>query len=153
LGNKDKVAIIGRSYGEYLAMAAITHMPTVFSCGVSFVGISNWITALEGAGPSLKASDRMEYGDINNPEERAFLESISPIKYIDQLKAPVMVIHGANDTRDPVPESDIFVDAIRENRGEVEYIRFPDEGHQIRKMENRIIANFRVADFLENHLH
>jgi dipeptidyl aminopeptidase/acylaminoacyl peptidase len=63
-----------------------------------------------------------------------------------------MVLHGANDPRDPVDESDRFVRAIRERGGEVEYLRFPDEGHSIRLLSNRIIAGRRTASFLERHL-
>ena len=63
-----------------------------------------------------------------------------------------MVLHGANDPRDPVTESDQFVRAIRERGGEVEYLRCPDEGHGIRKLSNRIIAYRRVAAFLERTL-
>lgn len=152
IGNSKRTAIMGGSYGGYLTMAAMTRLPEVFNCGVAFVGVSNWITALEGASPELKASDRLEYGDIDNPEDRMFFESISPIKYIDQVQSPVMVLHGANDPRDPVTESDRFVEGIRKNGGEVEYLRFPDEGHGIRKINNRIIAFVRVAEFLEQKL-
>jgi dipeptidyl aminopeptidase/acylaminoacyl peptidase len=63
-----------------------------------------------------------------------------------------MIIHGANDPRDPVTESDQFVRAIREHGGTVEYLRFPDEGHTIRKLSNRIIAYRRIAAFLEKTL-
>lgn len=152
IGNSGKTAVMGGSYGGYLTMAAMTRLPEVFKCGVAFVGVSNWVTALEAASPALKAADRLEYGDIDNPNDRLFFESISPIKYIDQVKSPVMVLHGANDPRDPVTESDRFVEGIRKNGGEVEYLRFPDEGHGIRKMNNRITAYVRVAEFLEQNL-
>ena len=152
IGNSKKIAIMGGSYGGYLTMAAMTRLPEVFTCGVAFVGVSNWVTALESASPELKAGDRLEYGDIDNPEDSVFFESISPIKYIDQVQSPVMVLHGANDPRDPVTESDRFVEGIRKNGGEVAYLRFPDEGHGIRKMNNRITAYVRVAEFLERNL-
>jgi dipeptidyl aminopeptidase/acylaminoacyl peptidase len=152
IGSADRMAIMGGSYGGYLTMAALTRLPEVFQCGVAFVGVSNWITALEGAAPSLKASDRLEYGDIDDPDDREFFTAISPITYIDQVRAPVMVLHGANDTRDPVSESDAFVDGIRANGGEAAYLRFPDEGHGIRKTDNRITAYVRVAEFLERNL-
>ena len=150
--NPDKIAVMGQSYGGYLTMAAMTRLPEVFSCGVALRGVSNWITALEDASPFLKASDRLEYGNINDSEDRAFFKMLSPIYYIDQVKSPMMVIHGANDTRVPVTESDRFVEGIRNNGGEVEYIRFSDEGHGILKMENRIIAFVRIAEFLESNL-
>jgi dipeptidyl aminopeptidase/acylaminoacyl peptidase len=132
-----RVAVMGGSYGGYLTMAALARLPDTFSAGVAFVGVSNWITALEGASPALKASDRIEYGDIDDPVERAFFETISPITYAGDIRAPAMVLHGANDPRDPVDESDQFVRAIRKNGGEVDYLRFPDEGHGIRKLSNR----------------
>ena len=63
-----------------------------------------------------------------------------------------MVLHGANDPRDPVTEADQLVSAIRAQGGAVEYLRFPDEGHGIRKLSNRIIAYRRIAQFLERTL-
>jgi dipeptidyl aminopeptidase/acylaminoacyl peptidase len=152
LVDAERAAVMGGSYGGYMTMAAVTRLPEVFDAGVAFVGVSNWVTALEGASPSLKASDRIEYGDIDDPEDRAFFETISPIRYVDGDEIPVMVLHGANDPRDPVTESDQFVRAIRERGGTVEYLRFPDEGHGIRKLSNRIVAYRRIADFLERML-
>ena len=154
LGTVDasRVAVMGGSYGGYLTMAAVTRLPAAFRSGVAFVGVANWVTALEGASPQLKASDRIEYGDIDDPADRTFFAEISPLAYVKQVRAPVMVLHGANDPRDPVTESDQFVRGIREIGGDVEYLRFPDEGHGIRKLTNRIIAYRRIAAFLERTL-
>jgi dipeptidyl aminopeptidase/acylaminoacyl peptidase len=147
-----RVAIMGGSYGGYLTMAALARLPEVFLSGVALVGVSNWITALEGASPQLKASDRIEYGDIDDPADREFFKAISPITHVAQVRAQTMVIHGANDPRDPVTESDQFVRAIREKGGRVEYLRFPDEGHTIRRLPNQITAYRRIATFLEQTL-
>ncbi len=152
LVDASRASVAGGSYGGYMTMAAMTRLPDYFKSGVAFVGVSNWVTALEGASPALKASDRLEYGDIDDPADREFFAEISPIKYVADVSAPVMVLHGANDPRDPVTESDEFVRGIRENGGEVEYLRFPDEGHGIRKLANRIIAYRRIAAFLERTL-
>ncbi|MCI0585568.1 MAG: S9 family peptidase [Planctomycetes bacterium] len=147
-----RAAVMGGSYGGYLTFAALTTFPDRFRAGVSFVGVSNWVTALEGASPQLKASDRLEYGDIDDPADREYFRQLSPITQVKNVRAPLMVIHGANDPRDPVTESDQFVRAIRENGGEVEYLRYPDEGHGIRKLPNRAIAYRRIAAFLERTL-
>jgi len=152
LADPERAAVMGGSYGGYLTMAALARLPEVFRAGVAFVGVSNWITALEGASPQLKASDRIEYGDIEDPADREFFRAISPMTHVGGVRAPVMVLHGANDPRDPVEESDQFVRAIRALGGEVEYLRFPDEGHGIRRLDNRIIAYRRIADFLERRL-
>ncbi|MDH4045245.1 MAG: S9 family peptidase [Gemmatimonadota bacterium] len=152
LADASRAAVMGGSYGGYLTMAAMTRLPEVFRSGVAFVGVANWVTALEGASPQLKASDRIEYGDIDDPDDRRFFAEISPIAHVKDVRAPVMVLHGANDPRDPVTESDQFVRGIREIGGEVEYLRFPDEGHGIRRLANRIIAYRRIAAFLERTL-
>jgi dipeptidyl aminopeptidase/acylaminoacyl peptidase len=144
--------VMGGSYGGYMTYAALTLLPEKFAAGVSFVGVSNWVTALEGASPQLKASDRIEYGNIDDPEDRKFFAELSPITHVRNVRAPALVSHGANDPRDPVTESDQFVRAIRERGGEVEYLRWPDEGHYIRKLQNRITAYRRVARFLERTL-
>lgn len=144
----SRAAVMGGSYGGYLTMTAMARLPETFRCGIAFVGVSNWITGLEGASPQLKASDRLEYGDIDDPEDREFYLELSPITHAGNVKNPVMALHGANDPRCPVTESDMYVQAIRGNGGEVEYLRFPDEGHGIRKLENRIIAYRRIERFL-----
>jgi dipeptidyl aminopeptidase/acylaminoacyl peptidase len=148
----SKVAVMGGSYGGYLTYAGLALLPEKFAAGVSFVGVSNWVTALEGASPALKASDIIEYGNIDDPAERAFFKELSPITHVARVRAPLLVSHGANDPRDPVTESDQFVRAIRERGGQVEYLRWPDEGHSIRKLSNRVIAYRRVARFLERTL-
>ncbi len=148
----SKAAVMGGSYGGYMTYAALTLLPEKFAAGVSFVGVSNWVTALEGASPALKASDRIEYGNIDDPSDREFFKELSPITHVRNVRAPVLVSHGANDPRDPVTESDQFVRAIRERGGEVEYLRWPDEGHSIRKLTNRVNAYRRVARFLERTL-
>ena len=148
----SRAAVMGGSYGGYMTYAALTQLPELFKGGVSMVGVSNWVTALEGASPALKASDRIEYGNIDDPEDRKFFLEISPITHIKNIRAPIMVVHGANDPRDPVTESDQFVRAVRELGGRAEYLRFPDEGHGVRKLSNRIAMSRRVAEFLESIL-
>ncbi len=150
--NVAKVAIAGGSYGGYLTMAALARLPGVFDAGVAMVGVSDWITALEDASPALRATDRIEYGDIGDPDDREFFRSISPVNYADQVVAPLMLQHGANDPRDPPAESDHFACAVRANGATVEYLRFPDEGHGLRKRVNRITFYTRMAEFLKRHL-
>ena len=147
-----RAAVMGGSYGGYMTFAALTQLPGRFRAGVGFVGVSNWITALEGASPQLKASDVIEYGNIEDPGDREFFVELSPITHVKNVRSPLMVLHGANDPRDPVSEADQLVAAIRRQGGSVEYLRFPDEGHGIRKLSNRIIAYRRIAAFLERTL-
>ncbi|TKD51388.1 S9 family peptidase [Sphingomonas baiyangensis] len=145
----SRIAVGGGSYGGYLTNLALGTYPDMFVGGVSAVGVSDWVAALEGASPSLKAADKLEFGDISDPKVRAFFAKLSPINNVARIKTPMMVLHGANDPRDPVSESDRLVAGIRANGGTVTYLRFPDEGHGITKVNNRVHAYRRVADFLE----
>jgi len=148
----SRSAVMGGSYGGYMVNAVVGEYPDAFDAGVSFVGVSDWVRALEEASPALKASDRLEYGDITDPEDRAFFRQISPINNVAKIRVPMLFAHGANDPRDPVTESDRMVAALRERSLPVTYLRFPDEGHGVRKLENRVVLYRRVADFLERHL-
>jgi len=151
-GDVERLAIMGGSYGGYLTNAAVGAFPDAFKAAVSFVGVSDWVRALEQASPALKASDRLEYGDINDPEDRKFFTAISPLAVVDRVRTPMVVVHGANDPRDPVSESDRFVTAVRKQEVEVKYLRFADEGHSLRKLGNRITAYQTIADFLDEKL-
>jgi dipeptidyl aminopeptidase/acylaminoacyl peptidase len=148
----SRVAIMGGSYGGYLTNAAVGEFPGLFKAAVSFVGVSDWVRALEEASPALKASDRVEYGDINDPDDRAFFAEISPIAKAHLVRTPLLVVHGANDPRDPVTESDRFVKAVREQEVDVKYLRFADEGHNLTKLGNRVTAYRAIARFLDEKL-
>jgi dipeptidyl aminopeptidase/acylaminoacyl peptidase len=148
----NRVAAMGGSYGGYMTLAAVAQLPEYFQAGVDFVGVANWISGLEDASPQLKNSDRIEYGNIDDPQDRAFFTEISPLSYADRIRSPLLVVHGANDPRVPVGEADQIVRAVRHRRGDVEYLRFPDEGHGIARLQNRITAYQRIARFLDRVL-
>jgi len=148
LADTSRAAVYGASYGGFMAFAALALLPGRFKAGIGIAGVSNWITALATASPMLKATDRVEYGNVDDSSAHQFLADISPISHVDSIRAPLMVIHGANDPRDPVAEADHLVAAIRAHGGTVEYLRFPDEGHGLRKVSNRVLAYRRIAAFL-----
>lgn len=147
-----RMAVGGGSYGGYLTNAVLGAHPGVFKAAYSQVGVSDWVKAMEGASPMLKASDKIEYGDIDDPADRAFMASISPINNVAKIKTPVLVQHGANDPQDPVTESDRLVEGIRKAGGEVVYLRFADEGHGVTKTANRVHMYRAIAAFLEEKL-
>jgi dipeptidyl aminopeptidase/acylaminoacyl peptidase len=148
----NRVAAMGGSYGGYMTLAAVAQLPEHFQAGVDFVGVANWISGLEDASPQLRNSDRIEYGNIEDAADRAFFTQISPLSYANDIRSPLLVVHGANDPRVPVAEADQIVRAVRHRRGDVEYLRFPDEGHGIARLQNRITAYQRIARFLDRVL-
>ena len=148
----SRAAVMGGSYGGYMVNAVLGLYPGTFDAGISRVGVSDWVRALREASPGLKASDRIEYGDIREERWQKFYEKNSPIKDAAKITVPLLVQHGVNDPRDPVTESDRLVMAIRAAGGTVEYLRIPDEGHFLTKQKNRVAYYRRVAAFLERHL-
>ena len=148
----QRIAVMGGSYGGYMVNAVLGSYPGVFDAGVSMVGVSDWVRALQEASPALKASDRIEYGDIREERWQEFYRVNSPINNAANIKVPLLVEHGANDPRDPVTESDRLVKTIREAGGTVTYMRFPDEGHSLAKQANRVAYYRNMVNFLEKHL-
>lgn len=144
-----RAATMGGSYGGYLALASVAGLPERFRGAISLVGVTNWVTSLKHAPPELRATDRVEYGNIDDAAEQKFFTSISPITMVKKITAPLLLAHGALDTQEPPSEPDQFVNKLREAGGEVEYLRFPDEGHGIRKQTNRVLLYRRISSFLQ----
>lgn len=148
----DRAAVSGGSYGGYVVNAALALYPDVFVAGVCRYGVADWVTALEVASPALKASDRIEYGDIREQEWIDFYTENSPIKLADQIKVPVLYSHGVMDPRIDIYETEVMVRTLRQNGIEAPYIRIPDEGHGWRKLSNRLFYYQRQVEFLETVL-
>jgi dipeptidyl aminopeptidase/acylaminoacyl peptidase len=149
----DRIGIIGGSYGGYMVLAALTLRPDAFRVGVDLFGISNWVRTLESVPPwweSFREALYAEMGDPTTDAER--LRRISPLFNASRIKAPLMVLQGANDPRVLKVESDDIVAAARKNGVPVEYIVFPDEGHGFEKKENEIRGYTAVLQFLDEHL-
>jgi len=148
--NPEKIAVMGGSYGGYMVLAALTRYPNLWTAGVDIVGIANFKTFLKNTGAYRRKWRIAEYGDPQRDSE--LLEKISPINHVDKIKAPLMVIQGANDPRVPQSEAEQIVQAIKQRNGVVEYLLFPDEGHGISKLPNRIKAYTAIVDFLDRYL-
>ena len=147
----DRIGVIGGSYGGFMTLAAITFCAErKWAAAVDIVGIASFRTFFARTAAWRRPLRAAEYGD---PEKDAdFLESISPINFIDRIQAPLMVIHGANDPRVPVQEAEQIVSTLRSRGREVDYLRYEDEGHGLAKAKNRADAWPKVVRFFEKHM-
>jgi dipeptidyl aminopeptidase/acylaminoacyl peptidase len=141
---------MGASYGGYTVLACLTRQPALWAVGVDIVGIANFETFFKHTGPWRRRLRASEYGDP--VKDAALLRKLSPIHRIDRIRAPLMVLQGANDPRVPQEESDQMVEQLRARNHPVEYLLFPDEGHGIVKIPNRIKAYTAIGEFLDRHL-
>jgi len=156
IADPKKVCITGGSYGGYATLVGLTFTPDVFACGVDVVGPSNLVSLIESFPPYWKpfmaSSWYPRVGDPSDPAQRKDLEARSPLFKVSAIKAPLMIIQGANDPRVTKKESDQMVEAMQKQGKEIEYYVFADEGHGLQRPENRLKYSALAERFLAKHL-
>jgi dipeptidyl aminopeptidase/acylaminoacyl peptidase len=156
IADPARVAIYGASYGGYAALVGATFTPEVFAAAVSYVGPSSLVTLVRSFPaywrPFLESWWYRFLGNPDDPAQLADLEARSPLNFVDRIRAPLLVIQGANDPRVTKSESDQIVAALRARSVAVEYIVKDDEGHGFVKPENRMDAYRAIERFLAAHL-
>lgn len=152
--DKDRIGIIGGSYGGYMTMAAMTFHPDEFKVGVDIFGVTNWLRTLKSVPPYWESFRKALYAEMGDPftADSTRLYNISPLFHAKNVKNPVMVLQGANDPRVLQVESDEIVAAVKANNIPTEYVVFPDEGHGFVKKENEIKGYGKVLTFLDQYL-
>ncbi len=138
-----RVALYGGSYGGYMVLAGLAFQPERWAAGVDIVGISSLVTFLENTSPYRRAYREREYGRLDR--DRELLERASPLPVIDRVRAPLLVIHGANDPRVPLSEAEQVVAAVRGRGLDCPLLVYADEGHGLAKRANRLDAYPQVV--------
>jgi dipeptidyl aminopeptidase/acylaminoacyl peptidase len=140
-----RVGITGGSYGGYMTLRAITAEPGTWRAAVERYGMADLAQDFRLSDASFKDWYRTEMGD---PEKDAALfHERSPIFSLDRVVAPLLVLQGANDSNVPRAEADVLVAALRARGARVDYVVYPDEGHEFTKRANRVDADQRTVDF------
>lgn len=142
-----RAVLMGGSYGGYMVLAGLTFQPDLWASGVDIVGISSLVTFLENTSAYRRKAREREYGSLES--DREFLAKASPISHIDELKAPLFIIHGANDPRVPLGEAQQIHKILKDKGIETELLIYEDEGHGLQKLKNRLDAYPKVVDFLD----
>jgi dipeptidyl aminopeptidase/acylaminoacyl peptidase len=145
-----RAALYGGSYGGYMVLAGLTFQPELWAAGIDIVGISSLETFLENTSPYRRRVREREYGFLDT--DRDFLREASPLTHLDRLRAPLFIIHGANDPRVPLSEAEQLYGTLKDKDIRAELLVYPDEGHGLQKLANRLDAYPRAADFLDEVL-
>ncbi len=136
-------------------MVGLTFSPDEFACGVDIVGPSRLLTLMQTIPPYWApaiAQFKNRVGDHTTAEGRAFLDSRSPLTFVDKIKRPLLIGQGANDPRVKQAEADQIVKAMQEKKTPVTYVLYSDEGHGFVRPPNRL-SFFAVTEaFLGEHL-
>jgi len=149
-GKEPKVGIYGGSYGGYSSLIGMTMFAGAYDAGVSIVGISDLRTFLLNTAPYRRILRASEYGDPEKDKEA--LAKLSPMTYIDRLKAPLLLIQGVSDPRVPVGEALQIHDTLQKKGVPSELVLFADEGHGARRRDNVAIQTATTLEFFKKHL-
>ncbi|WP_211198072.1 S9 family peptidase [Permianibacter fluminis] len=150
--DKDRVLVMGGSYGGYMTLASLTHYNARLKAGIDIVGISHFVTFLNNTKGYRADLRRVEYGDERDPAMREHLETISPLNNAARITVPLFVAQGLNDPRVPASEAEQIVSKVRANQGEVWYLLAKDEGHGFNKKGNREFYQAAAVTFIRKHL-
>ena len=142
----DRTVLYGGSYGGYMVLACLAFEPERWAGGVAVVPISSFVTFLRNTSEYRRAFREREYGSLEHDLD--FLVEASPITHVDRIRAPLMLVHGANDPRVPLSEAEQIHHALVGRGVRCELLVYADEGHGLQKLANRLDAYPRVVSFI-----
>lgn len=155
VADPKRVGILGGSYGGYATLAGVTFTPDLYAAAVDIVGPSDLPSPLESIPPYWEAQRKILYSrvaDPTTPDGRALLEAESPLRYVNKIKTPLMVVQGANDPRVNRSQAEEIVIALRDRGYPVEYLMAPDEGHGFQRPVNNMACFMAAEAFLAKYL-
>ncbi len=152
---RDRIAIMGGSYGGYATLAGLTLSPDTFACGVDIVGPSSLVTLMETIPPYWKPMLSLFHSRVGDPrseEGRQRLLDVSPLTHADAISRPLLIAQGANDPRVKESESEQIVERLKSKDIPVSYVVFPDEGHGFAHPQNAVAFIALAEGFLSRSL-
>lgn len=150
--DKDRIMIMGGSYGGYMTLATAYMYSDKIRCSIDVVGISNFNTFMKNTEAYRRDLRRVEYGDERDPKMAAFFEEIAPLNHTDKIKKPLFIVQGGNDPRVPASEAIQMKDKIKQGGGTVWFLMAKDEGHGFRKKNNMDFQFYSSIEFIRQYL-
>ncbi len=151
----NKVCIYGASYGGYATMAGLTFTPDLYKCGINYVGVTDVGLLFESMPKYWEPLKEVMKVQIGDPEDKELMNRMSPLAHVDKIKAPLMIVHGAQDPRVVKQHANDLRDVLEDrdiSLSDDEWIMKTNEGHGFRKEENRIELYQKMEKFLAKHL-
>ncbi len=143
----NRLVVYGGSYGGFAVLSALTEYPKLWKGGVDIVGIANFVTFLQNTAPWRRKHREAEYGSLKDDMET--LVRISPINKVESINASLFIAHGDNDERVPLSETLQIYQKLKERNLNVQLLRFPDEGHGVTKLKNRLKLYTDILQWLK----
>jgi pimeloyl-ACP methyl ester carboxylesterase len=148
----NRAAVVGRSYGGYMALMQAGLHPDLWKASCDMFGPYDLLTFSERIPETWKPYFKIALGDPEKADERAFLVERSPKTHLHNMSAPMLVIQGRNDPRVVAAESEDLVRELKSKGKDIELLVFEDEGHDVLKYENRVTCYNAIADFFAKYL-
>jgi pimeloyl-ACP methyl ester carboxylesterase len=151
-----RVCIVGASYGGYAALAGVTSDPSVYRCAVSVAGLSDlkrflrWTNEYKGSHDNFEQRYWDRFMGVSGPGDPA-LQAISPIEHIGALTAPVLLIHGRDDTVVPYEQSEVMANALKRSGKSVEFVTLRNEDHWLSRSDTRYQMLQATVTFLRTN--
>jgi dipeptidyl aminopeptidase/acylaminoacyl peptidase len=146
----ERIGIMGQSYGGWMVLAAVTDYPDLWRAAVDYYGIGDWFTMLRDTGPWRRDHRSREYGFPGRDD--AVLESLSPLRKVSVITAPLLLAHGERDPRVPFNESVQFTDAMEKHQKKVRFETFSYAGHGFIRPDDRARAYEAVTQHFSEYL-
>ena len=158
IADPKRICIAGASYGGYATLMGLINDPTLFKCGVDWVGVTD--IKLMYTGTWISQSDAsQQWKDYGMPEmigdpvkDAAQLAATSPLNLAARITQPLLLAYGGADRRVPIYHGQKFYDAVKQTNKDVEWVVYPEEGHGWALPKNRIDFWTRVEKFLDRNI-
>jgi dipeptidyl aminopeptidase/acylaminoacyl peptidase len=128
--------LAGYSWGGFLTLLGLGIQPSRWAAGIGGVPVADYVQAYEDEMEPLRAYDRALFGGSPEDVPLAYRDS-SPLTYVDQVRAPVLILAGENDPRCPIRQIDTYLDALAANGATYAHYRY-DAGHGSMVVQQRI---------------
>jgi dipeptidyl aminopeptidase/acylaminoacyl peptidase len=154
----ERVCIVGASYGGYAALAGATFTPGTYACAAAIAPVSELQETIEYARNRygfrhwvMPVMYERFNGDANDEREGP-LRDLSPLRFVDEITIPILLIQGREDTIVPVEHTRSMHRALRNAGVEVEYIEMREGDHWLSTEAMRTTALTELEEFLERHI-
>ena len=152
IADPERVCIYGASYGGYATMAGLVFTPELYRCGINYVGVTDVALLFDSMPKSWEPMKEFMKVQIGDPEDEAFMESISPISHVENIDDPLLIVHGERDPRVVIEHATKLRRELKRHEKSYEWLVKGNEGHGFSKEKNRLELYKTMDAFLATNL-